>query len=435
MDLRDVPCGPGRLPVVGHGWRLVRDPVQFMVDLSSVGKIARVDIGSRVVYVITDFELLHKVLIENSSTYERGLLFERIRLIFGESFIVADGQEHNDIRRMLQPAFHRTELESYAHIMKRNADALADSWQPGQVVEFTSVLLRLVITDLLGSMFSHEPSDEDIQLISGLINDIGAGAIVGSILPKRVASLPLPVNRNFRSGGARLRGFCRERLVARRASGVRRNDLIDILLDSPEAAQRGDEFLVEQAMTVLFGGIDALTATLTWTMHELAQHPAVASRLQEEIAAAGDFSPGSLDKLDYLNQFLNEVTRSHSALLQTRRSVTTVELDGFEFPAGTDIGYSLAAIHRNPNIFPDPDVFDPDRWSAAGVKHRSFAPFSMGKQMCIGNNFAWMALQTTLFSLLSKWEFQAVPIKKPGRAMGPIPVMKRLPLEVRPVSG
>ncbi|WP_081594085.1 cytochrome P450 [Nocardia brasiliensis] len=435
MDLRDVPCGPGRLPVVGHGWRLVRDPVQFMVDLSSVGKIARVDIGSLVIYVITDFELLHRVLIENSSTYERGLLFERIRLIFGESFIVADGQEHNDIRRMLQPAFHRTELESYAHIMKRNADALASSWQPGQVIEFTPVLLRLVITDLLGSMFSHEPSDEDIQLISGLISDIGAGAIVGSILPKRVASLPLPVNRNFRSGGARLRGFCRQLLVARRASGVRRNDLIDILLDSPEAAQRGDEFLVEQAMTVLFGGIDALTATLTWTLYELAHHPAVASRLREEISAAGDFSPSSLDKLDYLNQFLNEVTRSHSALLQTRRSVTTVELDGFEFPAGTDIGYSLAAIHRNPNIFPDPDVFDPDRWSAADVKHRSFAPFSMGKQMCIGNNFAWMALQTTLFSLLSKWEFRPVPIKRPGRAMGPIPVMKRLPLQVDPVSG
>ncbi|WP_280392343.1 cytochrome P450 [Nocardia brasiliensis] len=435
MDLRDVPCGPGRLPVVGHGWRIARDPVQFMVDLSSVGKIARVDIGSLVIYVITDFELLHRVLIENSDFYERGLLFERIRVIFGESFIVADGAEHNDIRRMLQPAFHHAELESYAHIMKRNADVLASSWQPGQVVEFTPVLLRLVITDLLGSLFSHEPSDEDIQLISGVINEIGAGAIVGSILPKRVASLPLPVNRNFRSAGARLRGFCRELLVARRVSGVRRGDLIDILLDSPEAAQRGDEFLVEQAVTVLFGGIDALTATLTWTMYELAQHPAMAARLQEEISAAGDFSPGSLDKLDYLNQFLNEVTRSHSALLQTRRSVTKVELDGFEFPAGTDIGYSLAAIHRNPNIFPDPDVFDPDRWSTDGVRHRSFAPFSMGKQMCIGNNLAWIALQTTLFSLLSKWEFQAVPIKKPGRAMGPIPVMKRLPLELRPVSG
>ncbi|MFF3569627.1 cytochrome P450 [Nocardia jiangxiensis] len=436
MDLRDVPCGPGRLPVLGHGWKIWRDPVQFMVDLASVGKIARVDIGNLVVYVITDFELLHRVLVENSDAYERGLLFERIRLIFGESLIVADGQQHRDLRRMLQPAFHRTELESYAHVIKRNADALASSWQPGQIVEARSVLLDLVIANLLGSMFSHEPDTEELQLISGLIEDIGAGAIVGSVLPKRVASLPLPVNRKFLSAGTQLREYCQGLLVARRNSGDRRNDLIDILLNSSDDGSRSDKFLAEQAVTILFGGIDASTAMLTWALYELSQRPEVASKLQQEISAAGDLSPRGLDQLDYLNRFLNEVTRIHSPLLQTRRSVTTVELDGFTFPAGTDIGYSIAAIHRNPHIFADPNTFDPDRWSASrsGAKCRSFVPFSMGNQMCIGNNYSWMALQTTLHSLLSKWEFQPVTTKKLPRAMGPIPVMGRLPLEVRPVS-
>lgn len=407
-----------------------------MVDLASVGKIARVDIGNLVVYVITDFELLHRVLVENSDAYERGLLFERIRLIFGESLIVADGQQHRDLRRLLQPAFHRTELESYAHIMKRNADALASSWRQGQIVEVGSALLGLVITDLLGSMFSHEPDTEELQLISGLIADIGAGAIVGSVLPKRLASLPLPVNRKFLSAGTQLRDYCRELLVARRVSGDRRNDLIDILLDSSGAEHRSDEFLAEQAVTILFGGIDTLTATLTWALYELSQRPEVASKLKHEISAAGELNPRSLDQLDYLNRFLNEVTRTHSPLLQTRRSVTTVELDGFTFPAGTDIGYSIAAIHSNPHIFAEPNTFDPDRWSPSnsGSKCRSFVPFSMGNQMCIGNNFAWVALQTTLHSLLSKWEFQPVTTKKLARALGPIPGMRRLPLEVHPVS-
>ncbi|WP_433623679.1 cytochrome P450 [Nocardia sp. CA-120079] len=437
MELRDVPCGPGRLPVLGHGWKLWRDPVQFMVDLASVGKIARVDIGNLVVYVITDFELLHRVLVENSDAYERGLLFERIRLIFGESLIVADGQQHRDLRRLLQPAFHRKELESYAHIMKRNTDALASSWRHGQIVEAGSVLLGLVITDLLGSMFSHEPDTAELQLISGLVADIGAGAIVGSVLPKRLASLPLPVNRKFLSAGTQLKDYCRELLVARRVSGDRRNDLIDILLDSSGEEHRSDEFLAEQAVTILFGGIDALTATLTWALYELSQRPEVASKLKHEICAAGEFNPRSLDQLDYLNRFLNEVTRTHSPLLQTRRSVTSVELDGFTFPAGTDIGYSIAAIHRNPHIFAEPNTFDPDRWSPSnsGSKCRSFVPFSMGSQMCIGNNFAWVALQTTLHSLLSKWEFRSVTTKKLPRALGPIPGMRRLPLQVHPVSG
>ncbi|WP_433664073.1 cytochrome P450 [Nocardia sp. CA-128927] len=437
MDLHDVPCGPGRVPVLGHGQQMLRDPVQFMVDLASVGKIVRVDIGSLVVYVITDFELLRRVLVENSEAYERGLLFERIRLIFGESLIVADGQQHKDLRRLLQPAFHRTELESYEHTIKRNADALASSWQPGQIIEARAELLGLVIANLLGSMFSHEPDTEELQLISGLIEDIGAGAIVGSVLPKWLASLPLPVNRKFLSAGTQLREYCQELLVARRGSGERRNDLIDILLNSFGDEHRSDKFLAEQAVTILFGGIDASTAVLTWALYELSQHPEVASRLQQEISAAGDFDPRSPDKLDYLNRFLNEVTRIHSPLLQTRRTVTTVELDGFTFPAGTDIGYSIAAIHRNPHVFTDPNTFDPDRWPTAGSgsKCRSFVPFSMGNQMCIGNNYAWMSLETTLRSLLSKWEFQPVPTKKLPRAMGPIPVMRRLPLEVRPVSG
>ncbi|MFD6163141.1 cytochrome P450 [Nocardia sp. NPDC060256] len=435
VDLRDVPCGPGRLPVLGHGWRLRRDPVQFMVDLVDVGKIVRVDIGSRIVYVITDFELLHRVLVENSDAYERGLLFERIRLVFDDSFIVADGQQHRDLRRLLQPAFHRTELESHAHTTKRNADALASSWRPGQIVEVRSALLGMVIANLLGSMFSHEPDDDELQLILGLIEDIATGAIVGSVLPKRLANLPLPVNRKFLSAGTQLREYCQKLLVVRRAGGERRNDLIDLLLYSFGAEPRSDKFLAEQAVTILFGGIDASTAMLTWTLYELAQRPELASKLQKEISTVEDFSPRSLDKLDYLNRFLNEVTRLHSPLLQTRRNITTVELGGFTFPAGTDIGYSLAAIHRNPNIFADPNTFDPDRWSTSGAKHRSFVPFSMGSQMCIGNNYAWMSLQTTLHSLLSRWEFRPVPTKKPPQAMGPIPVMRSLPLEVRPVSG
>ncbi|GAA1617722.1 cytochrome P450 [Nocardia ninae] len=436
MELRDVPSAPGRLPVLGHGYQILRDPVQFMVDLVSVGKIVRVDIGSLVVYVITDFELLHRVLVENPDAYERGLLFERIRLIFGDSLIVADGQQHRDLRRLLQPAFHRTALETYAPSIKRNADALASSWQPGQIIEARSALLGLVIGTLLGSLFSREPDTEELQHISGLIADIGAGAIVGSVLPKKLASLPLPVNSKFLSAGTQLRDYCQQLLVTRRDSGERRNDLIDILLYSFGDEHRSDKFLAEQAVTILFGGIDATTATLTWAMYELAHRPEVASRLQQEISAAGDLSPHSLDQLDYLNRFLNEVTRTHSPLLQTRRSTSTVELDGFTFPAGTDIGYSIAAIHRNPNIFADPDTFDPDRWptSGSGSKCKSFVPFSAGNQMCIGNNYAWIALQTILHSLLSKWEFQPVKTKKLPRALGPIPSMGRLPLEVRPVS-
>ncbi|WP_280507627.1 cytochrome P450 [Nocardia flavorosea] len=435
--MREVPRGPGRLPVVGHGWEMWRDPVQFMTGLARVGKIVRVDIVSRVVYVITDFELLHKVLVENSDAYERGLLFERIRLIFRESLIVADGEQHRDLRRLLQPAFHRTELDSYAHTMKRNADALASSWRPGQNIEARSAMLEVVIANVLECMFSHEPDTGELRFISGLVEDIGAGALVGSVLPEKLASLPLPVNRKFLSAGTQLRKYCQDLIAARRAGGGRRNDLLDILLDASADEHHSDEFLAAQAVTVLFGGIDPSTTTLTWALYELSQRPEMASTLRQEVSGAGELAPRDLGQLDYLNRFLNEVVRIHSPLLQTRRTVTAVDLDGFTFPAGTDIGYSLAAVHRNPDIFAEPDTFDPDRWSdsSSGSKSRCFVPFSMGNQMCIGNNFAWMALQTTLHSVLSKWEFHPIGTGKLPRAMGPIPGIGKLPLEVRPVSG
>jgi cytochrome P450 len=157
-------------------------------------------------------------------------------------------------------------------------------------------------------------------------------------------------------------------------------------------------------------------------MYELSQRPEVASKLQQEISAARVLRPRSLDQIDSLNRFLNEVTRTHAALLQTRRSVTVVELDGFTFPAGTNIGYNIAAIHRNPHIFAESNAFDPDRWSTLdfGSKCRSFVPSSIGNQVGIGNNFAWLELQTTLHSLLSKWEFEAVEtVTSPPRISGP----------------
>ncbi len=186
VEFVDVPRGPGRLPVLGHGWRLWRDPVGFIADLGAVGTTVRVDVADLTAHVITDAAVLEEVLVKNSGAYQR------IRSVFGESVIVVDGDRHRYLRHLLQPAFHRRQIERYAGIVGRNAEALARSWKPGQTVEVHSALFSLVVANLLESMFSRRPAEQEVRYVSRLAAQVGAGAIARGMLPQRLVRLPLP---------------------------------------------------------------------------------------------------------------------------------------------------------------------------------------------------------------------------------------------------
>ncbi|MGW6599060.1 cytochrome P450, partial [Streptomyces sp. NPDC055036] len=152
---------------------------------------------------------------------------------------------------------------------------------------------------------------------------------------------------------------------------------------------------------------------------------------------SGPSGPSRVAALDYTDRFLKEVTRLHSFLLFIRRATTPVNLGGIRLPAGAEVAYSLYALHRDPEVFPDPDRLDPDRWPSGGrpVRRDSFLPFSAGVHKCIGDTFAWAELITALAAVTARHRLDLSPGTTIHTRPTVVPKPDRMPMIVSPRNG
>ncbi|MFE7572323.1 cytochrome P450 [Streptomyces sp. NPDC057539] len=105
-----TPLAPGRLPLLGHAWRLWRDPMEFVLGLRTVGKVVRVGLGRMTLYFATDPDPVHQILVTQAGSFERGSIFQRADAVFGDGLVISEGKRHRVDRRMTQPGFRRTQL-------------------------------------------------------------------------------------------------------------------------------------------------------------------------------------------------------------------------------------------------------------------------------------------------------------------------------------
>ncbi|MFC5186885.1 cytochrome P450 [Actinomadura harenae] len=430
-----TPSAPGRLPLLGHAWRLWRDPMKFLLDLRLAGKVVRVDLGRMRLYFATDPALVHQVLVTQSGSFERGTIFQRARAVFGEGLVTSDGERHHTDRRLMQPGFHRAQLARYTTLMNDNARELAESWHPGDRVALDEAMYHLAITNLTQAMFSHSLDRAHARELARLVPVIGQGALMRAVLPPSLSAAPLPLNRRFDAAADAVHGIIDHIIAARRADPGDRQDLLTLLLtlrDPATGRPMDDSWIRDQAVTILNAGVETTATTLTWAFHELSRHPEIREQVEDEVDAVVGLRPVGPDQvaaLDYTDRFLKEVTRLHSFLLLIRRTTAPVELGGAHLPAGAEVAYSHYALHRDPQVFPNPDRLDPGRWPA---RRDTFLPFSAGVHKCIGDTFAWDETVITLAAIVVRHRLDLVPGTTVRARPAVLPKPDRMPMIVQP---
>ncbi|MFJ7277861.1 cytochrome P450 [Kitasatospora sp. NPDC098663] len=438
-----TPLAPGRLPLVGHAWRLWRDPMEFVLGLRTVGRVVRVGLGRMTLYFATDPDLVHQVLVTQSGSFERGTIFQRAGAVFGEGLVTSEGERHRVDRRMIQPGFHRTQLAHYGTIMSDNARELAESWQPGDRIDVDEAMYHLSIANLTEAMFSHRLDRAGTHELAHVVRVISQGALMRAVLPPSLTAAPLPVNRRFDAAAGAIHATIDHVIAERRANPGGQQDLLALLLalrDPATGGPMGDSWIRDQAVTILNAGVETTATTLTWAFHELARRPEVRARVEEEVDAVvgrGPVGPDQVAALDYTDRFLKEVARLHSFLLLIRRATTAVDLGGIRLPAGAEVAYSLYALHRDPELFPDPEQLDPDRWPAGGqpVRRDTYLPFSAGVHKCIGDTFAWAEMVATLAAVTARHRLSPAPGTTVHTRPAIVPKPDRMPMIVHPRQG
>ncbi|MGW0472211.1 cytochrome P450 [Streptomyces coeruleorubidus] len=462
---------PGSLPLIGHGLQLARTPLPFISSLREHGPVVRIRIGPTPAYVVTDPALTRKVLVTDAAHYAKGgKIIDALRVFFGDGLAtIADGDAHLRNRRLMQPMFNKSHIAGRGDAMIEQVAAMVGAWSEARPRDVYEDMNEVTLAAFLVALFGADLPEHLEGEFTALMPEIMKGTIRQTILPPWVTRLPLPANRAHAQRVARLRALI-DQAIDHRASRVagspsgaeavsdaitasgteaaadaetapdtagcphaaapeEQTGLFDTLLTAEDPLTR--QQLQDEAITLLTGAIETTGTTLAWTLYEISRHPQIERRLREELATVCGDRPlryGDLEHLPYARRVLQEAIRKYGpAWLVTRTATRDIDLGGHLVPRGADVVWSPYLHQHDPDVFADPDAFDPDRWTPENVSatRGSFLAFGDGRRKCIGENFAWAELQIILATILRTWQSfeltspaprpQAVVTVKPDR--------------------
>ncbi|WP_380281876.1 cytochrome P450 [Kitasatospora purpeofusca] len=462
------PLAPGAVPGLGHAPALLRDPLGFLGSLAQHGAVVRIRLGPRTVCVVTDAGLVHTLLVALAHDCPRGAVQDTLKTAFGDGLLMSEGRAHRDRRRIIQPAFGADRMAEYIAVMHRVTEERTRRWRPGQVLDVAKEMNHLALEIVTRALFDARLSEDATLAFHRALPDMVKGQIVQSLYPHRAfARLPLPVNRRF-DAAVRVLNQVVDQAVNGTAPGSAFDDPFDSVfagafedgfgatLAGPSGTAPGggcpmtgaggrrgttlpallrgavdpatgrpltEADVRSEAITMFGAGTETVSTTLTWLIDELVRNPGVEARvlaeLDEHLPAGSVPTPEVLARLGYTRAVTQEVVRLHApnAFLM-RTAQVPVELGPYRIPAGTELLYSLTALHRDPALYPEPLRFHPGRWLGAdrargpaggGVARQAFLPFGAGKHKCIGEAFAWAELTVAAAAILRRWRPTAVP--------------------------
>jgi cytochrome P450 len=332
-----------------------------------------------------------------------------ITKLLRRGLLVIDGELHDTLRRVMTPAFHRRMLAAYVEAMWRYTDQISATWPENQPIDMLDQIRRMAMLILVDTMFGTDFTPEMKRLWPAVLRTlkyISPGVWV--IWP----GIPRP---GYARALRQLDEYLYEIIQLRRATGQQSDDLLGLLVSTPGLS---DDLIRDQLFTMLIAGHDTSTALLAWAVYLLGRHPDLAGRAQAEVDAVLGANIPTLEtvsQLNYLEQVVNETMRLYPPLhLGNRLAAVDLEFQGYHIPAGSRIMYSPFLTHRQPEYWPEPARFDPERFSPAESQHRppySFVPFGGGPRICLGAAFAQVEGKVILARILQQFNLTLVQPK------------------------
>jgi cytochrome P450 len=408
---------PKSLPLLGHALHLLRTPWDFLAAARPVGGVVKIRIGPSPAYLVNDPVLIRRVLVTDSRKYVKGVQFDRLRPIIGNGLVTAAGEEHLKHRRLVQPAFHHSRIAGYAATMRQLAGQMTTSWRDGAQIAVDQELAELALKIAGKTLFSTELGgaavDEVVRSMPILLDGLTKRSLAPTTLLEK---LPTAGNRRFNEANRRVREVVDRIIAEYRQGGVDHGDMVSMLLlarDAETGEGLTDRQVSDEVITMLLAATETTSNAMSWALHVLGQRPDVEARLQAEVdAVLGDdeLTLEHIGRLAYTRRVVTETLRLYSpAWLLSRRSTEPVTLGGHRLPAGASIMFSPYAVQRDPGLYAEADVFDPDRWlpeRAKEIPRPAFIPFGAGSRQCIGEGFAWTEAIVVLATIARHWRLR-----------------------------
>src|SRR5436309_3154577 len=419
-SLTHIPGDEG-WPIIGKTLDVLADPKGHVEKhAAKYGLVYRSHLFGETSIVLLGPEANELVLFDQAKLFSSALGWGRILgLLFPRGLMLLDFEEHRLHRRALSVAFKSGPMKSYLAALDKGIGARVAQWkaQPGPILFYPAMkqlTLDLAATSFLGAEIGAEAND-----ITRAFVDMVAASIA-------VIRKPLPGTQMARGvrGRNRIVAYFSEQIPIRREGGG--DDLFSQLCRATheDGALLSTQDIVDHMSFLMMAAHDTLTSSLTSFVAALAAHPQWQDKLRDEVTslrlAPGE--PTTLDKLEAMpmcEMAFKEAMRMKPPVPSIpRRAVGNFTFMGYAIPAGTLVGINPLFTHHMPEIWPDPETFDPMRFTdeAQRGRHRfAYVPFGGGAHMCLGLHFAYMQAKCFTRHFLQIFNVALEPCHTPVR--------------------
>ena len=407
-----------------------RNPVQSVVRLiSGLGPISTRKVAGERLVLVNGADLVAELNDETRFRKHTGLHILTLRRIVGDALFTAETHEPNWrlAHDILLPAFTREAMQTYHATMLAVARELLNRWDDaaasGRAVDVTSDMTRMTLETIgragFGYSFESFGDDDSHPFVTAMNRSLRYANFPPSPALAPVRRLVAGSTRRYQASVSLLERTVDDVIAARRRGvSPQTPDLLDRMLHTahPATGEHLDPINIRrQIITFVVAGHETTSGLLSFALYYLSAHPYTMLKAQAEVdglwAGATNPEPAFADipKLRYVRAVVDETLRlwpTAPAYLRAARRKTT--LGGrYTMNEGDWVVVLLPALHRDPEAWPNPERFDPDRFGPGRAKTRhphAYKPFGTGERACIGRQFALHEAVLTLALLLHRYD-------------------------------
>ncbi|WP_433466743.1 cytochrome P450 [Spirillospora sp. CA-128828] len=407
---------------------MARDPLRTYGGLSRrYGDAVRVPFGvGRSFFLLSRPEHAERVLVANQDNYVKAFTYRPLRAVLGDGLLTSEGETWRRHRRVVQPVFSQRHVVGFAPQMVETTEQVVRRWPDGVALDAAGELRKLTLGIVGRALFGSELGAE-AERTGRSLEALQRGAVAGTFLP--AATAKRGVYRRVPGLAGALDHL--DGMVQRVVRGSSGGELLNLLKESGEF---GEAELRDEVLTLLLAGHETTAASLAWTFMVLSRYPAARERLEDEVdEVLGGREPKAedVDQLPWTKAVLSETMRLYPpAWTIERDALDDDDVAGVEVPAGSTLAIPPYLIHRNAEIWPNPEGFQPERFMGEQRRSRyAYLPFGGGRRICVGAGFAMLEATLVLATISRTHRLDLVPgVTVPGRAeityrpAGPVPM-------------
>ena len=403
------------LKFIKHSLEILKNPLPFHnKNFKEKGDLFKLNVGFNTkIYFCRDASFAQYVLQKNQMNYVKSKIqTEDLVKYVGEGLLTSEGEKWKKQRKMMQPAFHKKQLQNLLSGMQETIVSEFKKIETNKTIDLFPILNDLAFQTVVKSLFTKAARVDDMQRLQYiteanqrmLVRELRQPYLLWWFKISGILEKHLNLSQEAR--------IILKRIVDERKSSQKRyGDLLDMLLETKYDDGNGmsEEQLIDEILIIFTAGHETTSNALTFTAQLLAKHPEWQDKIHEEWLTLGSDDTDLMTRVTtskVCQQVLEESMRLYPpAYFIDRVNIETDNFNDFQFEPGSNLLFSIYEIHRHPDLWEQPNNFLPERFAEGGRQFSAqYFPFGAGPRKCIGNNFAMFEMIIAVTELLKEYK-------------------------------